>query len=127
MRTKRLGDIEISAIAEYAGPYRDPLEMFPDATSELVDHHRGWLEPGCIDPESGMLILAFQSFLVRTPRHTILVDGFVYTMERDRPRSRPWRSVTEGSSNSALPNRSEGSAGRRPRSLISSAAWSCRD
>ncbi len=29
MRTKRIGDIEISAIAEFAGPYRDPLEMFP--------------------------------------------------------------------------------------------------
>ncbi len=55
MQTKRIGDIEISAIAEYAGPYRDPLEMFPDATQELVDHHRGWLEPGCIDPESGTL------------------------------------------------------------------------
>ena len=41
MQTKKLGDVEISAIAEYAGPYRDPLEMFPDATQELVDHHRG--------------------------------------------------------------------------------------
>ena len=59
MQTKNFGDIEIFAIAESAGPYRDPLEMFPDATQELVDHHRGWLEPGCIDPVSGMLILAF--------------------------------------------------------------------
>ncbi len=75
MQIKRLGDIEISAIHEFAGPYRDPLEMFPDATQELVDHHRSWLEPGCIDPATGKLILAFQSFLVRTPRHTILVDG----------------------------------------------------
>ena len=75
MQTKQIGDIQISAITEYVGPYRDPLEMFPDATQELVDHHRGWLEPDCIDPESGMLILAFQSFLVRTEHHTILVDG----------------------------------------------------
>ena len=58
MKTKKLGDIEISAIAESGGPYRDPLEMFPDATQELVDHHRDWLQPGCIDPVSGMLILA---------------------------------------------------------------------
>ncbi len=89
MRTKRIGDIEISAIAEFAGPYRDPLEMFPDATQKLVDHHRGWLEPGCIDPESGMLILAFQSFLVRTARHTILVDGCVGE-DKNRPERPNW-------------------------------------
>ena len=89
MRTKRLGDIEISAIHEFAGPYRDPLEMFPDATAELVDHHRSWLEPGCIDPETGKLILAFQSFLVRTPRHTILVDGCVGD-DKNRPERPNW-------------------------------------
>jgi len=89
MQTKRLGDIEISAIAESTGPYRDPLEMFPDATAALVDRHRGWLEPGCIDPESGMLILAFQSFLVRTSRHTILVDGCVGE-DKNRPERPNW-------------------------------------
>ncbi len=89
MQTKRLGDIEISAIAEHTGPYRDPLEMFPDATAELVDRHRGWLEPGCIDPDNGMLILAFQSYLVRTGRHTILVDGCVGE-DKNRPERPNW-------------------------------------
>jgi glyoxylase-like metal-dependent hydrolase (beta-lactamase superfamily II) len=89
MQTKRLGDIEISTIAEYTGSYRDPLDMFPDATAELVDHHRGWLEPGCIDPDNGMLILAFQSYLVRTGRHTILVDGCVGE-DKNRPERPSW-------------------------------------
>ena len=69
-----IGDIEIEAVVEridLAGlPHRD----FPDAVPEALAPYRGWLEPTAIDPKSGELVMPVQTYLVRTGRHTILLD-----------------------------------------------------
>ena len=70
----RLGDFTIERVIEFEEPVLDPYVLYPDATEEAIDTHRHWLEPGLLDPETGMLILAFHSFVIRTPRHIILVD-----------------------------------------------------
>ena len=70
----RLGDFTIERVIEFEAPVLDPYVLYPDATEEAIDAHRHWLEPGLLDPESGLLILAFHSFVIRTPRHIILVD-----------------------------------------------------
>ena len=77
MKTKQFGDVTIDSIFESGGPYRDPLEVYPDATPEIVDRHRSWMVPNLMVEETGFLILAFQSYLIRTPRCTILVDTCV--------------------------------------------------
>jgi glyoxylase-like metal-dependent hydrolase (beta-lactamase superfamily II) len=69
-----VGDFTIERVIEFEAPVLDPYVLFPDATKEAIDTHRHWLEPGLLDPETGMLILAFHSFVIRTPRHIILVD-----------------------------------------------------
>jgi glyoxylase-like metal-dependent hydrolase (beta-lactamase superfamily II) len=52
-----------------------PLNMlYPAARAEALEVHRPWLVPRVIDPTTGLLVLAFQTFVVRTPRRTILVD-----------------------------------------------------
>ena len=89
MKPRRCGDIGIWAVGEWTGPYRDPLEMYPDATPEIVARHRHWLEPDCIVPETGMLIFAFQSYLVRTGRATILIDTCVGE-DKERPDRPNW-------------------------------------
>jgi glyoxylase-like metal-dependent hydrolase (beta-lactamase superfamily II) len=77
MAMLRLGEVSIDSILEWRGVYRDPLEMFPDATAEAVAVHRDWLGPDHLDPHSGWMIMAFRSYLVRTARLTILVDACV--------------------------------------------------
>jgi len=87
--TLNIGGISVGGVLEWQGIYRDPLEMYPDATREAVDSHRGWLEPHSIDPQTGNIIMAFRSYLVRTERLTILIDSCVGE-DKDRPLRPGW-------------------------------------
>ena len=69
-----IGEVEISRVMEFEAPLLDPFTIFPDATDEALQRHKTWLEPRLRDPDTGLLILAFHSFVIRTPRHVILVD-----------------------------------------------------
>lgn len=73
----QLGDITIQRIVESEVPLFDPLTFLPNLTPELLEANRHWLEPAALDPVTGKLILCIQSYLVRTPHHTILVDTCV--------------------------------------------------
>ncbi len=72
-----VGGIRIDRIVEQEEPFFDPLFFFPKLTKELLDENRPWLEPRFHDPVSGKVILCIQSYLVRTGKHTILVDSCV--------------------------------------------------
>jgi glyoxylase-like metal-dependent hydrolase (beta-lactamase superfamily II) len=83
-----LGELSIQRIIEQQAPFFDPLTFFPTLTPELLAENRAWLEPDAIDPASGKLVLCIQSYIVRTPHHTILIDSCV---GNDKPRpSRPF-------------------------------------
>ncbi|MDE0941382.1 MAG: MBL fold metallo-hydrolase [Alphaproteobacteria bacterium] len=71
---RMIGDIAVERIMEYEAPFFVPHEVFREATPEALAPHRHWLEPNAMDPETGKLILPFQSYLVRTKHHTILID-----------------------------------------------------
>ncbi|NQU72029.1 MAG: MBL fold metallo-hydrolase, partial [Rhodospirillales bacterium] len=71
MKTKTVGDVTIDTIWEAGGPYRPPSEVYPDVTPETVERHRPWMIDSCMEEATGFLIFAFQSYLIRTPRHTI--------------------------------------------------------
>jgi glyoxylase-like metal-dependent hydrolase (beta-lactamase superfamily II) len=73
----RIGDIRVTRILEMCDPLRTPSEWFPDCTDEALEPHLDWLIPRSISPANGRIILPIQSFVVRTARHTILVDGCV--------------------------------------------------
>jgi glyoxylase-like metal-dependent hydrolase (beta-lactamase superfamily II) len=68
------GDIIVERVIEFEGPLFLPSSLFPASTLEAIDSHRHWLEPKLLDPKSGQLVLAFNTYVVRTSRHTILVD-----------------------------------------------------
>jgi glyoxylase-like metal-dependent hydrolase (beta-lactamase superfamily II) len=74
MKERILGGVRIQRILELEGPFVEPDQMFAEATSENLAPHRHWLEPKALCPRTGKLILPIQSYLVRTHRHTILVD-----------------------------------------------------
>lgn len=92
MKTIALGDIRIDRVVESESPLFDPEFIFPDATVEAVDRERAWLEPHFIDPVSKKLIMSFHSYLVRTPRHTILVDACVGN-DKERPHRAFWNHL----------------------------------
>ena len=72
-----LGAIEIRRVPEMEIPFLTAQELFTDATHDAVDAERHWMEPWALCPSSGRLIIAVQSYLVRTSRHTILIDTCV--------------------------------------------------
>jgi glyoxylase-like metal-dependent hydrolase (beta-lactamase superfamily II) len=76
MTQHALGQIVIRRIVESICTGFDALSFFPETTREDWARHRTWMEPWALDP-SGNLILPIQAFLIRTRRHTILVDTCV--------------------------------------------------
>lgn len=89
MTTLRIGDATVDGVMEAVDAFRAPGDIFPDATPEVVDSHRDWLEPHSIDPATGNVILAFRSYLVRTGGLTILIDTCVGN-DKERPLRPNW-------------------------------------
>jgi glyoxylase-like metal-dependent hydrolase (beta-lactamase superfamily II) len=73
----KLGDFALSRVIESEGPLLEAKTFFPDSNPEVFREHAHWLEPIHVDPASGQLILCMQSYVLRTARHTILVDACV--------------------------------------------------
>ncbi len=92
--TFTVGDITVQRIVEMQIPFADPFEFIPGLTPELLAENRAWLEPTALDPVTGLLVLCFQSYIVRTPRHTVLVDSCVGN-DKDRPARPPWHMKTD--------------------------------
>jgi glyoxylase-like metal-dependent hydrolase (beta-lactamase superfamily II) len=87
-----LGDITIHRVVEMERPFMPVREMLPDLAPELLEENRHWLAPTALDAEDN-LILCFQSYVVRTPHHTILVDTCI---GNDKERARPiWDMKTD--------------------------------
>jgi len=70
----QVGDIAVGRILEMEIPFLTPREAFPDLPEGVIDAHRHWLEPTALCPDTGMLIIAIQTWVIRTPQHLILVD-----------------------------------------------------
>ena len=79
MATKiTVGDMTIHRIVEMETPTADPLyhpmTFFPDLTEAMLEENRGWMTGNGIDPQHGNILLCFQSYILQTPHHTIVVD-----------------------------------------------------
>jgi glyoxylase-like metal-dependent hydrolase (beta-lactamase superfamily II) len=86
-----LGDVTIHRVVEQEAPFFDAFEFFPTLTQEILEENRSWLQPTYFDA-ANRLVLCIQSYLVRTPRHNILIDTCV---GNHKPRRRPfWDMMT---------------------------------
>jgi glyoxylase-like metal-dependent hydrolase (beta-lactamase superfamily II) len=74
MKTIQLGEVSISRVVEVDRSSLPTTSMLPDATAEAIARHHHWLKPDLWDPAVGDLGARIQSYVVRTPEHTILVD-----------------------------------------------------
>lgn len=84
MPTRNIGKYGIDMIIELEGPRFEPWRLLPDCTPEILKEHASWLVPRHYDPETDLFVAPIQSFLLKTPHHTILIDG-CFGNHKDRP------------------------------------------
>ena len=117
------GASTLQRVVESEDALLSPFEIFADCTQAHLDANRDWLMPRFQDPQSGILVITIQSFLVRQNGLTILVDACGGNdKERARPhfhrRAWPWlRPAARGRRHAR---------GHRHRALHASARRSCR-
>ena len=94
MNEIKIGDVTITSIVERSGPWRAPKDMFPAYTAEAGEKHLAEMDPVSYDAATGKMYITYQTFVVRTPHHTILVDtctgddkGYPAPMDFDKS---PW-------------------------------------
>jgi glyoxylase-like metal-dependent hydrolase (beta-lactamase superfamily II) len=88
-RTFKLGDMTVHRIIEMECGFTPALEFLPKLTPQMLDESRSWMRsPLALDDED-RLVLCFQSYIVRTGRHVILVDSCVGN-DKDRPQRPLW-------------------------------------
>ena len=92
----KVGNVEIGRIVESNDPFVSIYEFFPDATPELLAPHRSWMEPYALEPGTDKLVIPIQSYVVRTPRYTLLVDSCVGN-HKTVELFEPWHQKTDES------------------------------
>ena len=88
-----VGDLTIHRLIEQETTFLPALEMLPGLTPDLLTENRPWMREAAALDAQDVLILCFQSYVVKTPHHTILVDSCI---GNDKPRPRPkWNMKTD--------------------------------
>jgi len=87
--TFKVGDMTVHRIIEMECGFTPALEFLPKLTPELLAENREWLrKPEALDDQD-RLVLCFQSYVLQTGRHNILVDSCVGN-DKDRPLRPLW-------------------------------------
>jgi glyoxylase-like metal-dependent hydrolase (beta-lactamase superfamily II) len=88
------GDLAIHRIIEQETTFMPALDMLPGLTPDQLAENRPWMKKtGAIDADD-VLILCFQSYIVRTPHHTILIDSCIGN-DKPRPNRPQWNMKTD--------------------------------
>src|SRR5690349_3294780 len=74
MRTLTLGDVSISRIVEIGRSSFPTAQMLPESDAGRIALHHRWLKPHFFDEVTGDMGSRIQTWIVRTPEHTVLVD-----------------------------------------------------
>ena len=83
----RIGDVRVARVVENEGPFAPVGFLLPEFRKDMLLEHR-WLQPAYVDEEIRAL-MSFHSYVLRTPHHTILVDGCVGN-GKERPERPMW-------------------------------------
>jgi glyoxylase-like metal-dependent hydrolase (beta-lactamase superfamily II) len=89
-----VGDLEIHRIVEQETAIAPALTFLPCLTPDVLAENRAWMKKaGAID-DGDLLILCFQSFVVKTPHHTILIDSCIGN-DKPRPLRPQWHMKSD--------------------------------
>jgi len=82
----------VTRVIEQYGLGFTPAYLFPDWRQSALADHRSWLVPGCYDEAAGRFISSVHTWIVRTPRHVVLVDSCVGN-HKSRPQMTPFHKL----------------------------------
>ena len=89
-----VGDLTIHRIIEQETTFLPALDLLPALTPGVLSENRAWMQrAGALDADD-VLILCFQSYVVKTPHHTILVDSCIGN-DKPRPLRPKWNMKTD--------------------------------
>ncbi len=74
--TFKAGNATIHRIIEMECGFTPALEFLPNLTKAQLDENRSWLQPSGMDKDDN-LVLCFQSYVIQTGKHNILVDSCI--------------------------------------------------
>ena len=89
-----IGDLTIHRIIEQETTFLPALEMLPGLTPEVLAENRAWMQKAGALDDKDVLILCFQSYVVKTPHHTILIDSCIGN-DKPRPLRPKWHLKTD--------------------------------
>ncbi len=84
MSTLELGDVTVTRVIEIDRSSFPTASMLPDSTPDAIARHHHWLRPHFWDDRTGDLASRVGTYIVKTPRHTVLIDTGV---GNDKPRA----------------------------------------
>lgn len=87
--TFRIGDLTIHRIVEQETGTRPAFDFLAGLTPDVLEQNRAWLEPDALVPGTTDLSFCFQSYVVETPHHTVLVDSCIGN-HKVRPKRPAW-------------------------------------
>src|SRR6267143_903526 len=89
-----VGHLTIHRLIEQETTFLPALEMLPGLTPELLAENRAWMQKAGALDDKDVLILCFQSYVVKTPHHTILIDSCIGN-DKPRPQRPKWNMKTD--------------------------------
>ena len=97
----KAGDLAIHRIIEQETTFLPAQEMLPTLTPEVLAENRAWMQAAKALDANDVLILCFQSYVVKTPHHTILIDSCIGN-DKSRPSRPNWNMKTDDTYMGAL-------------------------
>ena len=87
-------DLTIHRIIEQETTFLPALDLIPGLTAEVLAENRAWMKQAKALDDEDVLILCFQSYVIKTPHHTILVDSCIGN-DKPRPQRPKWNMKTD--------------------------------
>ena len=91
----KLGEVTVTPVVEIGRSSFPTASMLPDSRADVVAAHYSWLKPHFFDEGVGDLGSRIQTYLVKTPEHTIVIDTCVGNDKR-REGSALWHMRSGG-------------------------------
>jgi glyoxylase-like metal-dependent hydrolase (beta-lactamase superfamily II) len=92
--TLTAGDLTIHRLIEQETTFLPALDLFPGLTADVLAENRAWMKQAKAIDDNDVLILCFQSYIVKTPHHTILIDSCIGN-NKPRPTRPKWNMKTD--------------------------------
>lgn len=94
MKRLQIGDVAITSLIERDGPWRRPEDFFLDYDTAAKAGDIARLAPEVFEPATGKMVITYQTYVIRTGKHVILVDTCTgedkgYPAPMDFPKQ-PW-------------------------------------